>query len=152
MTAATTSNPMFWRPVKLTREQGMRVIELRKAFLKAGAKRDLNDLIVAGREELRQLVDCGAICQREHDALEMEYSRLFSARLLQFVPLNQPIKTAPAANEPVAAEPAPRRRITWRTVALVAASISLGLVAGIYIEEWLGLLLTVACLVLGGDQ
>ncbi len=152
MTAATTSNPMFWRPVKLTREQGFRVIELRKAFLKAGAKRDLNDLIVAGREELRQLVDCGAICQREHDDLEMEYSRLFSARLLQFVPLNQPIKTAPAANEPVAEEPTPRRRITWRTAALVAGSLSLGLVAGIYIEEWLGALLTAACLVLGGDQ
>ncbi|MDL2200852.1 hypothetical protein QQF45_17560 [Halopseudomonas aestusnigri] len=143
---------MFWRPVKLTREQGMRVIELRKAFLKAGKKRDLNDLIIAGREELRQLVDCGAISHREHDDLEMEYSRLFSARLLQFVPLNQPIKTAPAANEPVAAEPVPRRRITWRTAALVAGSLSLGLVAGIYIEEWLGALLTVACLVLGGDQ
>ena len=152
MTAATTSNPMFWRPVKLTREQGFRVIELRKAFLKAGKKRDLNDLIVAGREELRQLVDCGAISQREHDDLEMEYSRLFSARLLQFVPLNQPIKTAPAANEQVAAEPAPRLRITWRTAALVAGSLSLGLVAGIYIEEWLGMLLTAACLVLGGDQ
>lgn len=152
MTAATTSNPLFWRPVKLTREQGMRVIELRKAFLKAGEKRDLNGLIVAGREELRQLVDCGAICQREHDALEMEYSRLFSARLLQFVPLNRPIKTAPAANEPVAEEPPPRRHVSWRTVALVAASLFLGLVAGIYIEEWLGMLLTVACLVLGGDQ
>ena len=54
--------------------------------------------------------------------------------------------------EPVAAEPVPRRRITWRTAALVAGSLSLGLVAGIYIEEWLGALLTVACLVLGGDQ
>ena len=151
MTAATTSNPMFWRPVKLTREQGFRVIELRKAFLKAGAKRDLNDLIVAGREELRQLVDCGAISHREHDDLELEYSRLFSARLLDFVPLRSPIPVTPAANEPVAAEPTPRRRITWRTAALVAGSLSLGLVAGIYVEEWLGALLTVACLVLGGD-
>lgn len=135
MTAATTSNPMFWRPVKLTREQGMRVIELRKAFLKAGKKRDLNDLIVAGREELRQLVDCGAISHREHDDLEMEYSRLFSARLLQFVPLNQPIKTAPAANEPVAAEPAPRRRITWRHV-FALGMFGLGLVAGFLAGEW----------------
>lgn len=152
MTAATTSNPEFWRPLKLNREQGFRVIELRKAFLKAGKKRDLNDLIVAGREELRQLVDCGAISQREHDDLEMEYSRLFSARLLDFVPLRTATPVTPAANEPVAAEPAPRRRITWRTAALVAGSLSLGLVAGIYIEEWLGALLTVACLVLGGDQ
>lgn len=54
--------------------------------------------------------------------------------------------------EPVPAEPTPRRRITWRTAALVAGSLSLGLVAGIYIEEWLGMLLTAACLVLGGDQ
>lgn len=54
--------------------------------------------------------------------------------------------------EPVAAEPTPRSRITWRTAALVAGSLSLGLVAGIYIEEWLGALLTAACLVLGGDQ
>jgi hypothetical protein len=138
--------------VKLNREQGFRVIELRKAFLKAGKKRDLNDLIVAGREELRQLVDCGAISQREHDDLELEYSRLFSARLLDFVPLRSPIPVKPAANEPVAAEPAPRRRIKWRTAALFAGSLSLGLVAGIYIEEWLGALLTVACLVLGGDQ
>lgn len=152
MTAATTSNHLFWRPVKLTREQGMRVIELRKAFLKAGEKRDLNGLIVAGREELRQLVDCGAISHRERDDLEMEYSRLFSARLLDFVPLVSPIPVTPAANEPVAAEPAARRRITWRTVTLVAGSLSLGLVAGIYVEEWLGALLTVACLVLGGDQ
>ena len=134
MTAATTSNPMFWRPVKLTREQGFRVIELRKAFLKAGKKRDLNDLIVAGREELRQLVDCGAISQREHDDLEMEYSRLFSARLLQFVPLNQPIKTAPAANEPVAEEPRPRR-ITWRHV-FALGMFGLGLAVGFLAGEW----------------
>lgn len=51
-----------------------------------------------------------------------------------------------------AQKPAPRRRITWRTATLVACSLSLGLVAGIYIEEWLGMLLTAACLVLGGDQ
>ena len=152
MTAATTSNPEFWRPLKLNREQGFRVIELRKAFLKAGKKRDLNDLIVAGREELRQLVDCGAISQREHDDLELEYSRLFSARLLQFIPLGRTTPVPVEVLEPVAAEPAPRRRIKWRTAALVAGSLSLGLVAGIYIEEWLGALLTVACLVLGGDQ
>jgi hypothetical protein len=77
---------------------------------------------------------------------------LFSARLLQFVPLNQPINTAPAANEPVAKVPAPRRGIKWRTFALVAASASLGLVAGIYIDELLGAFLTVACLWLGFDQ
>tara|TARA_R100001230_G_C5659105_1_gene163825 strand:- start:586 stop:942 length:357 start_codon:yes stop_codon:yes gene_type:complete len=51
-----------------------------------------------------------------------------------------------------ALEPTPSRRIAWRTAALVAGSMSLGLVAGIYVEEWLGMLLTVACLVLGGDQ
>lgn len=136
MTAATTSNPMFWRPVKLTREQGFRVIELRKAFLKAGAKRDLNDLIVAGREELRQLVDCGAISHREHDDLELEYSRLFSARLLQFVPLNQPINTAPAANEPVAEDPAPRRGITWRHV-FALGMFGLGLAVGLLAGHWI---------------
>jgi|TARA_X000001388_G_scaffold3203_4_gene2316 hypothetical protein len=54
--------------------------------------------------------------------------------------------------EPVPAEPTPRSRITWRTAALFAGSLSLGLVAGIYVEEWMGMLLTVACLVLGGDQ
>jgi hypothetical protein len=126
---------MFWRPVKLTREQGFRVIELRKAFIKCGAKRDLNGLIVAGREELRQLVDCGAISHREHDDLEMEYSRLFSARLLQFVPLNQPIKTAPAANEPVAEEPTPRSRIKWRHV-FALGMFGLGMVAGFLAGEW----------------
>lgn len=152
MTAATTSNPEFWRPVKLNREQAMSIIELRRALLKSSKKAQLNGYIVAGREELRQMVDCGAISQREHDDLEMEYSRLFSARLLDFVPLRTATPVTPAANEPVAAEPAPRRRITWRTAALVAGSLSLGLVAGIYIEEWLGALLTVACLVLGGDQ
>ena len=135
MTAATTSNPEFWRPLKLNREQGFRVIELRKAFLKAGKKRDLNDLIVAGREELRQLVDCGAISQREHDDLELEYSRLFSARLLDFVPLRSPIPVKPAANEPVAAEPAPRRRITWRPV-FALGMFGLGLVAGFLAGEW----------------
>jgi hypothetical protein len=57
-----------------------------------------------------------------------------------------------AARRGEALEPTPRRRITWRTAALVAGSLSLGLVAGIYVEEWLGMLLTAACLVLGGDQ
>ncbi|WVM87966.1 hypothetical protein UMZ34_16590 [Halopseudomonas pachastrellae] len=108
MTAATTSNPEFWRPVKLNREQAMSIIELRRALLKSAEKYQLNGYIVAGREELRQLVDCGAISQREHDDLEMEYSRLFSARLLDFVPLRTPIPVTPAANEPVAAEPTPR--------------------------------------------
>jgi len=152
VTAATTSNPEFWRPVKLNREQAMRIIELRRALLKSSKKAQLNGYIVAGREELRQLVDCGAITQREHDALELEYSRLFSARLLQFIPLGRTTPVPVEVLEPVAAEPTPRRRITWRTVALGAGSLSLGLVAGIYIEEWLGALLTVACLWLGGDQ
>ena len=152
MTAATTSNPEFCRPMKLNREQAMSIIELRRALLKSSKKAQLNGYIVAGREELRQLVDCGAITQREHDDLEMEYSRLFSARLLQLIPLGRTTPVPVEVLEPVAAEPAPRRGIKWRTFALVAASASLGLVAGIYIEEWLGALLTVACLVLGGDQ
>ena len=135
MTAATTSNHEFWRPVKLTREQGFRVIELRKAFIKCGAKRDLNGLIVAGREELRQLVDCGAISQREHDDLEMEYNRLFSARLLDFVPLRSPIPVTTAANEP-AADPAPRRRITWRH-AFALGMFGLGLAVGLLAGHWI---------------
>ena len=135
MTAATTSNPEFWRPVKLNREQAMSIIELRRALLKSSKKAQLNGYIVAGREELRQLVDCGAISQREHDDLEMEYSRLFSARLLDFVPLRSPIPVTPAANEPVPAEPTPRRRITWRHV-FALGMFGLGLVVGFLAGEW----------------
>ncbi|MEH6566219.1 MAG: hypothetical protein V7756_12895 [Halopseudomonas sp.] len=148
---ATTSNRMFWRPVKLSREQGFRIIDLRRALLKGADKKQLNGFIVAGREELRQLVDCGAISQCEQDALELEYSRMFSARLLHFLPQRQVVVT-PAANEPLLIESAPSPWVTWRALALVAASATLGLVAGIYINELLGGLLAVSSLVLGGDK
>ena len=147
---ANTGNPEFWRPVKLNRDQAMSIIELRRALLKSAEKKQLNGYIVAGREELRQMVDCNAISYREQDALELEYSRIFSARLLQFLP-HRPAMS-PAANEPIHIQPESRKRLKWRVIALVAASAGLGLVAGIYVDELLGALLAVSSLVLGGVE
>lgn len=83
---ANTGNPLFWRPVKLGRDQAMSIIALRRCHIKRAERAHINAFMAAGREELRQLVDCGAISQGEQDFYEREYTALCSERLVQLLP------------------------------------------------------------------